>query len=96
MARTACWRMQDGELVEKVVQGTEVPEGWYDNPRLEEIPEVVAEPEVGVVEDVVVMTETVVAEAETAAESEVVFNGVEPVTNVVDEQVSEPEVQEAE
>ena len=35
MARTACWRMKDGELVEKVVDGAEVPEDWYDNPRLE-------------------------------------------------------------
>ena len=35
MAKTACWRKQDGELVEKVVDGLEVPEGWFDNPRLE-------------------------------------------------------------
>jgi len=36
MARTACWRMLDGKVVEKVVDGLEVPDGWYDNPRLEE------------------------------------------------------------
>jgi hypothetical protein len=69
--------MLDGKLAEKVVQGTEVPEGWYDNPRLEENT-AVAEPEV-------------VVEPEIVAEPEIVSETVKVVTDIVDEQVSEAE-----
>ena len=72
MARTACWRMLDGKLTEKVVDGSEVPEGWYDNPRLEEN----------------------TPQPEPSAEPMAVEPEPEVVTNVVDEQVSEPETEE--
>ena len=45
MAITIGWRKKDGKVVEKSFLGTEVPEGWFDNPRLEVIkpPEAKAE-----------------------------------------------------
>ena len=46
MAITIGWRKKDGKVIEKSFLGTEVPEGWFDNPRLEVIqdkPEVTPE-----------------------------------------------------
>ena len=92
MAQTACWRMKDGELVEKVVDGAQVPDGWYDNPRLEPNTVVGAEP-VESVSHVAVETEPAVtaepAQAESEPEPEVTV-----VSDITDEKPSEEPVAE--